>query len=457
MRSVFGKLLVWFLLTVFVSGMGFVLSTAVSVASESRQPPFGMLITLQLNEARNAYERGGALLLEETLNRFRTVMNAECFLADSRGIDLTTGADLRPVIVQLQQRSRLGVFGGEKLGFVRRSPDGLYWYILFIQRRNWLQWFFSLQHLWIFAIVLLLCYGFAFHLTSPLRNIQAAVDRFGRGDLAARAATSRRDELGSLAQTFNRMADRIQTLLAAERRLLLDISHELRSPLARLSLAVELARSGDDRDAALNRIQKEADRVNQLLTELLEVTRVEGDPSQRKVATVSIDELARAVVDDGSVEANARGCAIALDAPQPVTVDGDYELIRRALENVVRNAIRFSPKDTRVEVSVRTGNGSVLVQVRDYGPGVPEESLARIFDPFYRVESDRNRSVGGVGLGLSIAKRAVEAHRGTLVARNENPGLLVEMRIPRGPTAPAGARPDTPAGAQPAGSRETRI
>src|SRR6202011_2212860 len=135
-----------------------------------------------------------------------------------------------------------------------------------------------------------LCYWLARHLTEPVRRLQRAVERFGQGDLSTRFETARRDELGDLVRTFTRMADRIQTLLAAERRLLLDISHELRSPLARLGVAVELARSGDDRDNMLNRIQKEADRLNELVGELLQVTRVESDPSLQKAETVHLDE-----------------------------------------------------------------------------------------------------------------------------------------------------------------------
>ncbi len=142
--------------------------------------------------------------------------------------------------------------------------------------------FLQPQHLWIIGLVVLLCYGFAYHLTSPVRRLRSVVDCFGRGDFSARAPANRKDELGELARSFNQMAGRIQTLLAAERRLLLDISHELRSPLARLGVAVELARSGEDREHMLDRIQKEADRLNELVGELLQVTRVEVRPVHAK-------------------------------------------------------------------------------------------------------------------------------------------------------------------------------
>jgi two-component system sensor histidine kinase CpxA len=236
--------------------------------------------------------------------------------------------------------------------------------------------------------------------------------------------------MGQLARSFDQMAERIQTLLAAERRLLLDISHELRSPLARLAVAVELARSGEDAEAALNRIQKEADRLNSLVGELLEVTRAEGDPASLRDEPVRLDEVLRDLVEDCSLEAKAQGCRIELTANPPAEVRGDAELLRRAIENVVRNAIRHAPPNTAVEVGL-TKNAGVTVRVRDHGPGIPEEHLPRIFDPFYRVDTDRSRSSGGVGLGLAIARRAVELHRGHIAARNSNPGLLVEIEIPK--------------------------
>ena len=240
---------------------------------------------------------------------------------------------------------------------------------------------------------------------------------------------NRGDEIGRLARAFNQMADRIQMLMAAERRLLLDISHELRSPLARLSVAVELARMGEDVESHLNRIQKEADRLNALVGELLQVTRAEGDASQRRSERVALDELVADVVEDGRLEAEARGCGIALEA-QPVSIAGDPELLRRALENVVRNGIRYAPTGTDLEVRLSRRDRHACIEVRDHGPGVPEESLPRIFDAFYRVETDRGRASGGVGLGLAIARRAVELHHGSVSARNAHPGLAVQIDLP---------------------------
>jgi len=197
-----------------------------------------------------------------------------------------------------------------------------------------------------------------------------------------------------------------------------------------LGVAVELARSGDDPNPALNRIQKESDRLNALVGELLQVTRAEGDPNSLRRDSVRLDELVQQLVDDSTIEAAAHGSELKYDRREPVTVSGDPELLRRAVENVIRNAIRYAPRQSAVEVSLARKNGTAVVDVRDRGPGVPEEALPRLFDAFYRVESDRNRSSGGIGLGLSIARRAIELHKGTIRARNAQPGLEVEMELP---------------------------
>ena len=295
---------------------------------------------------------------------------------------------------------------------------------------NFVTWFLQPEvHLVTLSVLALLCYAFARYLTNPVRDLQQAVNRFGQGDLAARARVNRGDEIGKLARAFNDMADRTQTLMSAERRLLLDISHELRSPLARLSVAVELARMGEDVDSHLNRIQKEADRLNALVGELLQVTRVEGDASRLRSERVALDELVAEVVEDGRLEAEARGVGISLEV-QPISIAGDPELLRRAVENIVRNAIRYSPSGKDVEVRMSRREGRVVIEVRDYGPGVPPESLHRIFDAFYRVEPDRDRASGGVGLGLAISRRAIELHHGNVTARNVEPGLIVEVELP---------------------------
>jgi two-component system sensor histidine kinase CpxA len=450
MRSLFAKTLLWFLATTAVAIGGIIITTASTFNSTEPRGPMGMLLNVQVAQAKRAYETGGREALAGVLSRFQQITQIKVLFTDSNGTDLLTGTP-HPELLRVPQRSRWRVpfpFGGRPPIIAREDSSRRYRLFLIDQRRNFTSFFFlQPQHLWIVGLVVLLCYGFAYHLTSPVRRLRSVVDCFGRGDFSARAPASRKDELGELARSFNEMAGRIQTLLAAERRLLLDISHELRSPLARLGVAVELARSGEDREHMLDRIQKEADRLNELVAELLQVTRVEADPSLQKNDLVHLDELLGDMVYDSLLEAKAKDCTLLLKAPAPAILWGDEELIRRALENVIRNAIRYAPRNTSVDIELTRTADAASVSVRDYGPGVPGEALTRIFDPFYRVDSDRNRLSGGLGLGLAIARRSVELHKGKLSAQNANPGLLVTIQLPLAPAqAPqAGSKPLTAA------------
>jgi two-component system sensor histidine kinase CpxA len=431
MRSLFAKILLWFWFTVAVTVVGSAFISAININKDSDEnAPVARLVTFQLEEARTAYESGGRPGLQLFLDTLQRVYNARGVLTDQDGHDLLTNEDRSDLIRHARRRLLYEIFRGGDSTVARTSEDGRYWFFFIVPRMPVGLWFLQPEHLFVIAVGVLLCYWLAFHLTRPVRRLQRAVERFGRGDLSARSGSIRRDELGELARTFDRMADRMETLLAAERRLLLDISHELRSPLARLSVAIELARSGDNLESALNRIQKEADRLNALVGQLLQVTRAEGDPASLRRDPVRLDELVEQLVDDSSIEAASHGCHVKYELREPVTVAGDEELLRRAVENVIRNAIRHSPRDTDVEIKLARSNGQVVVDIRDHGPGVPEEALSRLFDAFYRVETDRNRTSGGIGLGLSIARRAIELHKGRIRARNAQPGLEVELELP---------------------------
>ncbi len=428
MRSLFTKILLWFLATTFLTSLGVAITSAIVFeAAEPRRPPFPFFITRQLDEARSAWETGGAAALGATLQHLRHTDRSDVYFTDSSGRDLLTGAN-RASMLPGGRRLLLGIFSRRPLA--HPSEDGKYFLILVGPRRPGPFWFLRTQHVWVLGLAVLLCYALAYHLSSPVRQLQRAVDRFGRGDFSARAGSTRGDELGQLARTFDQMADRIESLLTSERRLLLDISHELRSPLARLSVAVELARSDRDPAATLDRIQREADRLNELIGGLLEVTRAEVDPASQHREPVQLDALVSQVADDCRIEATAKDCSLRVAKIEEAELDGDPELLRRAVENVLRNAIRYAPAGTAVEMSLQRASNAVTIAIRDQGPGVPEDSLKHIFDPFYRVDTARVRSSGGAGLGLSIARRAVELHGGTLKARNAQPGLEVTIRLP---------------------------
>lgn len=432
MNSLFAKILLWFLctLTITLVGSAFISALNISNDTSDKESPAARLITFQLEEARSAYETGGRPGLQAFLDTLQRVYHAEGILTDERGRDLLTQQDRSDLVQRATSRRGLPFFRVGESTVARIANDGRYWFFFLVPHRAIGMWFLTPDHLFFGAATIILCYWLALHFTSPVRSLQKVVERFGHGDLSSRAESSRRDELGELARAFNRMADRIETLLAAERRLLLDISHELRSPLARLGVAVELARSGENRDAALNRIQKESDRLNSLVGQLLQVTRAEGDPNSLRRDPIRLDELVQQLVDDAHIEAAARGCQLKYEVRESIRVEGDPELLRRAIENVLRNAIRYSPRDSAIEIAVGREAGRAAVRIRDFGPGVPEASLSRLFDAFYRVESDRNRTSGGIGLGLSIARRAIELHKGSIRARNAEPGLEVTIQLP---------------------------
>jgi signal transduction histidine kinase len=442
MRSVYAKVLLWCFGTLVFSLVAFaVISAAAQVRAFGHGGPFEKSSTWLMQEAREAYESGGVPKLQAYLARIDRHFQIEQHLTDATGRDLATGEDRSAWLTQPQPRPLPWPFGmfsslghrGEQFAMVApASPDVPYRWIVVV-RPTFDPWSFLPYYLLVFLAIALLCWLLAVNLASPLRALARTVDRFGRGDLSARVHSRRRDEIGNLARAFDEMAERMETLLTAERRLLQDISHELRTPLARLSFAAELSKTAVDRGAATVRLKKEIDRLTDLVGALLQVTRAEGDPSSRNLTDLPLNDFLREVVDDCAVEAEARGCRVNLEAPESLHFRGDRELLRRAMENIVRNAIRYAPEGTPVEVKLASALDDAEISVRDYGPGVPEAELPKIFKPFFRVDESRDSSTGGVGLGLAIAHRAVTVHHGTMTARNAGPGLLVSIELPLHP------------------------
>jgi two-component system sensor histidine kinase CpxA len=237
---------------------------------------------------------------------------------------------------------------------------------------------------------------------------------------------------------FDEMASRVETLVGAQSRLLRDISHELRSPLARLRVALDLARKRAGAAAAgdLDRIEREAKRLNEMIGQLLTLTRWESDGNGAHLEAFDLAALVREVASDADFEAQARGRTVVVEECDACEMKGTHALVRSAVENVVRNAIRYTPEETAVRIALRCDahggeRGEAVITVRDEGAGVPEEALADIFRPFYRIDDSRTRETGGTGLGLAITERAVRLHGGTVKAANSpGGGFLVELRLP---------------------------
>ncbi len=284
----------------------------------------------------------------------------------------------------------------------------------------------------------IVCWLLARHLTRPIRELQAASARLARGDFAVeldRRTLARRDELAALARDFARMAGKLKTLLDAQRQLLRDVSHELRSPLARLQVAAALARRKGSGlvDAEIDRIDLETARVDELIGQLLTLMRLEAAAGSMPSTTLDLSGLLATVARDAEFEAGALGVGVDSRIEPGLRVQGSADLLRSAVDNIVRNALRHTARGSRVVLAAAPDPhaSQLVVTVSDQGPGVPEAMLERIFDDFVRVDEAREQRAGGTGLGLAIARAGVTAHRGSIVARNvATGGLEVEIRLP---------------------------
>ena len=280
-----------------------------------------------------------------------------------------------------------------------------------------------------------ICFLLARYLTRPILSLRMAAQSIASGDLQARAdhRFEGRDELGELSRDFNRMATRLEETLSGQKRMFADVSHELRSPLSRLTLALELAkqRAGPAAASALARIELETERMNHLVTQILRLTKLETGVLNEQSEEVSATDLLNGIAADAEIEAAAKQCSLRVVNQCDATVKANYEALRSAVENVVRNAISYSPQESAVEITQRRITGlRVAIEVLDHGPGIPEADLEKVFQPFHRADDSRTRSTGGVGLGLAIAQRAVAAHGGSIRAVNQaGAGLLVTITL----------------------------
>ncbi len=276
----------------------------------------------------------------------------------------------------------------------------------------------------------LLSWLFAKSLTRPILRLQKSARLLSTGNWEARIDNTdkRQDELGQLGRDFNSMANQLEKMWSGQKRLLADISHELRSPLARLQMALGLAHQQNVDPASLARIEREAERMEALVTQLLELSRAENGVTT--FSSYSLSLLFRDIFTDGQFEAANSNKALDIDEIPKLTVLVDQVLLCRAVENVLRNAIRHSTYLTTVEFAVTETQWSVTIC--DDGEGLSSEECERVFAPFYRATLARERASGGVGLGLSIAKAAVELHHGAIKAvTREEGGLSVTLSFPR--------------------------
>lgn len=283
------------------------------------------------------------------------------------------------------------------------------------------------------AVTAPLCWALTRHVTAPLTQLRQATHALAAGHLDAQTPpklAGRKDELGLLARDFNAMADRLKALVDTREQLLRNIAHELRSPLARLRLAAELARRKDERqDVQLDRIERECERLDTLVDNTLRLARLGAQPEPSD--TLDLAAIVSSVVDDARYEAGEQQLRILWDSPPPVLVTGDRDSLASAIENVLRNALRFAPAHSAIRVRLLVGARDACLEIEDRGPGVPAADLESLFEPFFRTASGSAAPGSGAGLGLSIAQAAIAAHKGRISARNVSPqGLSVRMELP---------------------------
>lgn len=458
MHSLFLKIFLWFWLAIGLVGLVLVITVAVTQSrpdAERWRFMTGSAMGIYAETAAEVYERDGRPGLILYLERVERATRIRAVMYDERGEEMS-GRPSPSGTREVAERARNSndvefqflvgttliarrTIAPDKRVFILAGemPEGQSGLLGGVD--------FSTLALRLLAVVLtggLVCYALARYITAPLARLRGGVRQLASGDLSIRVAPKmrgRRDELAELGRDFDRMAERIESLVLAQQRLLADISHELRSPLARMAVALELARqaAGPDAQVALDRIDRESERLNNLIGQLLTLTRLEIDTEEPQKTEVSLSNILREVVTDADFEAQSHHRSVRITDNEDCVVLGSEELLRSAIENVVRNAVRYTAKDTSVEIALRCslgeGERSALVTVRDHGEGVPEKNLEDLFRPFYRVANDRGRQTGGTGLGLAITERAIKLHGGVVKAANApGGGLVVEMRIPLG-------------------------
>lgn len=458
MRGLLFKIFLWFWLALALIATVLVLS----LVTFENGPVFAAMRALVRNtmtaygrQAIVVYERDGTAAVTVFVNDLENLLGIEAELFNAQRHSLTGRTqwpgddDMNGLIeraMQQQSSAYRVTLRMTSLAVPLRSNRGVsYCFAAKLPpsfRQNWQT---DRQAFWLRVLIALLtaaavCYGLSRYLTRPIVQLQQATRRIAAGDLTARVSPhfeQRRDEIADLAQDFNRMVDRVATARESQRRLLGDISHELRSPLTRLNIALALARqqigkaAGELAQPELDRIEREAERLNEMIGQLLALARTESEVEKTAYEPMQLDQLLRDIAADADFEARSQQRSVVVTQTHQAALIGPPALLRSAIENVVRNAVRYTAPQTQVRIELTHIADRFVICVRDHGPGVPEESLEKLFLPFYRVSAARDRESGGTGLGLAITARTVSLLGGSVSARNvPEGGLCVELRLP---------------------------
>jgi two-component system, OmpR family, sensor kinase len=402
-------------------------------------------------QASEALESGGIGALRTWLQANKTTIgDRDVFIIGPDGRDilgrhLSEPAQRRLESVNRDLASPQGAAPSRNYRPSRAAPqlvaaDGTLFTVLFVPRRPSIFGALSLPpiSLTILGIALVVSaitsWWLAEHLSAPIRRIQEGARALASENLDIRVSDGlegRKDEVAVLARDFDAMADQLRANRAATTQLLRDISHELRSPLARMRVALGLARQPPaDLVRQLDRLEREIERLDSMIGQVLKLARLHGAESQIEKESFELDEVIEEVVRDANFEGAVKSCTVNVQGSARAAVLGNRELLRSAIENVLRNAVRYSPVKSHVDVSVARAKAGLDIAVQDHGPGVPPADLERIFEPFYRVAESRDRDSGGEGIGLAITAQVMKAHGGFARARNTPGGFEVRLSLP---------------------------
>lgn len=450
MRTLFLKIFFCFLVIIVLVGTSLETSALLARFYEDRwQATLHSIMPMEAEKAARMYEAEGPDKLRDYLDDLQSKKTVRFYFFDAEGdalLDRPAPEMVRSIARKKDAMERISAQGLSAVSVregiaVRQvtAPSGRKYSLAFqtspstlvplsdaIGRHPYLR-------LGVITLIAIgLCLVLTLHITRPLGKLRQAASDIAEGRLKTRvkpAIGRRHDEIALLGDDFDRMAEQIERLVTAQRNLLGDVSHELRSPLARLIVALSLLKQGQGEEAIeyQSRIGIEAERLDKLIGQLLTLTRIDSGVDANLRETFDLANLVQEVVADGDFEARAQNRSVRFLANESCSITGVAELIRSAVENVIRNAVRHTADGTAVEVTIERQSRAILLRVRDHGPGVPDAMLTDIFLPFHSV----NNHSGGAGLGLAIADRVVRMHNGTIQAYNAREGgLVIDIQLP---------------------------
>ena len=441
MRSLYWKIFLFFWLTLIIA-MSVVVALTGTIIDSRQKRESHEIIELAV-KVTDTYEKKGHRALAKALRELDEEDHIRAFILDEQNrpvsrVNLPKDwlSFTQPLTIQrMQERTRRGLHAHS----ISSSSGRKYTFVAHVARNRGYQGWFphlpALQLLTALAIVALFTAFITWRITHPLSRLKKATNAFALGKLSSRVdnrVVARKDEIGQLGSAFNNMAERISMLLSNQQRLFRDISHELRTPLSRQQIALELlSRKIPEQDqAGIARIEREINRMDHLIDQVLTLLRLEQGESTQPYEEYDIREAIAQIVVDATFEAQ-NSEKVVLNIPSVKPIYGSQELTGRAIENIIRNALKYSGDTGQVWINVELGKEWLKVTIADEGPGVPAEALPHLFEPFYRVEESRNQQSGGYGIGMSIAEQAIRSQGGNIVASNRSEGgLQVTICLP---------------------------